>query len=76
MGKITEMILDADYRVTVRFDNNHSVTIDMKNKLHTARFSELRNGSVFNAAKTDGKAIHWPGGISITIHEIMEIVSK
>lgn len=76
MSKIKEVALGADYQVTVHFDNNHSVTIDMSTKLHTARFSELRNRQVFNAAKTDGKSIHWPGGISIAISEIMEIVTK
>lgn len=76
MGKIKEIVIGADYQVTVRFDNNHSVTIDMNTKLHTARFSELRNKQVFNAARTDGKSIHWPGGISIAISEIMEIVTR
>ena len=76
MGKIKEIVIGADYQVTVRFDNSHSVTIDMNTKLHTARFSELRNRQVFNSASTDGKAIHWPGGISIAISEIMEIITK
>lgn len=76
MRKIKEVVLGSDYQVTVHFDNNHSVTIDMNTKLHTARFSELRNRQVFNAARTDGKSIHWPGGISIAISEIMEIVTK
>ena len=76
MGKIKEIAIGADYQVTVHFDNNHSVIIDMNTKLHTARFSELRNKQVFNAARTDGKSIHWPGGISIAISEILEIVTK
>lgn len=76
MGKITEVILGEDYLVTVRFDNNHSVTIDMNKKLYTARFSELRNMELFNSAKTDGKSILWPGGISIAINEIMEFIKK
>lgn len=76
MGKITEVTLSTDYLVTVRFDNGHTVTIDMKKKLHTARFSELRNERVFSAARTDGKAVNWPGGISISISEIVEIVTK
>lgn len=44
MGKIKEIVIGADYQVTVRFDNSHSVTIDMSTRLHTARFSELRTG--------------------------------
>jgi len=76
MRKITEVILGEDYLVTARFDNNHSVTIDMKKKLYTARFSELRNKELFESAKTDGKSIFWPGWISITINEIMEFITK
>lgn len=76
MKKIKEVVLGTDYLVTVRFDNNHSVTIDMNTKLHTARFSELRNRQVFEAARTDGKSIQWPGGISIAISEMMEIITK
>jgi hypothetical protein len=52
------------------------VTIDMKKKLHTARFSELRNKQVFNEARTDGHSVNWPGGISIAISEIMEMVDQ
>ena len=76
MGKITEVTFAKDYLVAVRFDNNHLVMLDMKKKLHTARFSELRDEQVFQAVKTDGKSIYWPGGIAITISEIIEIVTK
>ena len=76
MGKIAEVKVCGDYLVIINFENGHSVTIDMKKKLHTIRFSELREEQVFSAAKTDGKSVHWPGGISITISEIMEIVTK
>jgi hypothetical protein len=76
MSKITAVVPCADYLLTVRFDNNHAVTMDLKEKLYTARFSELRNKLVFNTAKTDGKSVYWPGGISIAISEIMEIVTK
>ena len=76
MRKIIEVIPSSDYLITVRFDNNHTVIMDMKGKLHTARFSDLRSEKVFCAAKTDGRAILWPGGISIAINEIMEIITR
>lgn len=76
MRKILEVILSADYLVTVQFDQNQFVTINMKKKLHTARFSELRNKQVFNEARTDGHSVNWPGGISIAISEIMEMVAE
>ncbi|HWR39289.1 MAG TPA: DUF2442 domain-containing protein [Patescibacteria group bacterium] len=76
MGRITKIILGDDYQVTIKFDNNHSVSLDMEQKLHTARFSELRDRHVFCAAKTDGKSVCWPGGISLAISEILELVAK
>lgn len=76
MRKIAKVNVSAEYLVTIGFDNGHSVIIDMKKKLHTVRFSELKDTQVFGAVKTDGKAIHWPGGISIAISEIVEIATK
>ena len=76
MGKITAVVPGEDYLVTVHFDNNNFVTIDMKGKLCTARFSELRDKQVFGAVKTDGKAVYWPGGISMSISEIIEVVTR
>lgn len=72
MEKITELILGEEYQITIQFANNQFVTLDMKSKLHTARFSELRNKQLFYMAKTDGKLVYWPDGISISISEIME----
>jgi len=64
-----------EYCITVFFDNNHSVIMDMKSKLYTVRFSELRNEKFFKTVITDGRAILWAGGISIAISEIMEIIT-
>ncbi len=72
MAKITSVIPGEDYLLTVRLDNNNSVTLDMGKKLLTIRFSELRDKAVFRAAKTDGKAVYWPGGFSLDLGEIME----
>lgn len=76
MGKIAAVIPGDNYCLTVRLDNNNAVTIDLKRKLFTVRFSELRDEDVFRAAATDGELVYWPGGLSIDIGEIMEIVVK
>jgi len=76
MMKISNVIPTNEYCIIVQFDNQHSITLDLKGKLHTARFSGLRSESVFAAAKTDGKSILWPGGVSIAISEMLEIVTK
>lgn len=76
MGKIMAVIPGNDYRLTVRLDNNNAVTIDLKKKLFTVHFSELRDEAVFRAAATDGKSVYWPGGLAIDLGEIMEIAVK
>ena len=74
--KIIKVVPADDYCITVFFDNNHSVTLDMKFKLNAVRFSGLRSKQVFCAAETDGKSLHWPGGISMAVSEILELVAK
>ncbi len=74
--KIIKAMPADNYCVTICFDNKQSVTLDMKGKLNAIRFSGLRSESVFRAAQTDGKSLHWPGGISMAVSEIIELVSK
>jgi hypothetical protein len=74
--KIASVVPGPEHCITVCFDNHHSMTLDMKEKLHTIRFSGLKNEAVFAAAQTDGKSIHWPGGVSIAISEILEFITK
>jgi len=74
--KITGVFTNDEYLLTISFDNQHTATIDMRNKLHTARFSELNDINLFRSAKTDGRAILWANGISISTSEILEILGK
>lgn len=74
--KITKAVPADDYCITVWFDNNHSVTLNMKEKLKTIRFASLRREQVFRAARTDAKSLHWPGGISMAVSEILELARK
>ena len=74
--RIVNVTPKAEHCITVHFDNHHSVTLDMNGKLHTIRFSGLKNEAAFAAATTDGKSIHWPGEVSIAISEILELVTK
>lgn len=76
MGKITAVISGEDYLLTVRLDNGSSVTVDLKKKLFSVRFAELRDEKIFRAAATDGKTVYWPGGLSLDLGEIMEIAAK
>lgn len=74
--RIADIRTSTDYLITVYFDNQHTAIIDMKQKIHTARFSELSDCTLFSSAKTDGRAILWPNGTSISTSEILEILGK
>jgi len=76
MAKITEVIPSDDWRLTIRLDDNSTITLDLKKKLHTARFSLLRNREAFNAAKTDGNMVYWPDGLSVDLGEILELAQR
>lgn len=73
MKKISTVNAAADYKITLCFDNDEILMFDMKGKLHTARFSDLKDLNRFYAVKTDGRSIFWPGGVSISISELMEL---
>lgn len=76
MARIAEVTAGDDYLLTVRLDDGGTVTVDLKRKLFAARFSELRDRQVFAAARSDGKAVHWPGGLSLAVGELMEMAAK
>lgn len=71
--KIEKVVPFPEGQILIFFDDKSSVNIDMKNKMRTIRFSELRNKEVFNSVSTDGRAVLWCGGLSMAISEIMEL---
>jgi len=74
--KIVSVWIGDGYLLTVGFDNHHTITLDMSQKLHTARFSGLSDLNLFRQAKTDGRSILWPNGISVSTTEILEFLGK
>ncbi len=73
--KISKVIYQDHYRLLVFFDNQQTVLLSMQEKLQTLRFSNLRQIAVFEAVETDGKGVQWPGGISMSISEILELAA-
>lgn len=63
----------SDYLIKVRFDNATTVTLDMKHKLKTIRFQQLRDKELFCSAVTDGYSIRWNEFIELSVTEIFEI---
>lgn len=76
MATITGVAAGAGRLLTVRLDNGCAITVDLKDKLRTARFSLVRDGAVFAAAATDVKTVFWPGGLSVDLDEILDLAKK
>ncbi|MCR4990593.1 MAG: hypothetical protein K6A38_07005 [Lachnospiraceae bacterium] len=43
----------------VVLDTGNSLSVDMSDKLMTARFGVLKNSDVWQTADTDGNFVHW-----------------
>lgn len=62
-----------NYTIKVRFNNGIILTLDMKRKLETMRFQQLKDKELFCSAATDGYCIRWNEFIEISVTEIFEI---
>ncbi|HWQ62384.1 MAG TPA: DUF2442 domain-containing protein [Negativicutes bacterium] len=76
MARITEVIPGDGWLLTVRLDNGGAVTVDLKKKLRTLRFSMLRDREVFTAANTDGNTVYWPEGLTVDLDELLELAKQ
>ncbi|MGA2052977.1 MAG: DUF2442 domain-containing protein [Opitutales bacterium] len=64
--KIVEVMLLADFRVVVRFDDGVTKTVDLEPFLHGPIFDPLRRDpAAFRALKIDGGTLAWPNGADI-----------
>lgn len=52
-----------NYRLLLEFETGSSITVDLSDKLYTARFAELKDEAVFRDVKTDGERIIWGGHV-------------
>lgn len=73
MPTITSIQPLSNYVIKVRFDNGTTLTLDMKRKLKTMRFQQLKDKKLFCSAVTDGNCIRWNEFIEISVTEIFEI---
>lgn len=63
----------SNYIIKVRFNNGTTVTLDMKHKLKTMRFQQLKDKKLFCSAVTDGYCIRWNEFIEMSVTEIFEM---
>lgn len=70
--KIRDVSFEKDYKIEVLLNNGHKVIYNMKPKLETARFLELRNMGLYKKGIVKkGKSIYWNVNTELTLAEIM-----
>ncbi len=73
MPIITSVQPMSNFKIKVKFNNGTVLTLDMKYKLKTIRFQQLRDKGIFCSAITDGYSIRWNEFVEISVTEIFEM---
>lgn len=55
----------------ITLESGHTVLLELEHRIEESAFAALIKSGDFCKPYTDGKAICWPGGISITLKEIL-----
>lgn len=58
----------------VTLGSGHTILLEMGSRIKQPAFAALIESGDFCRPYTDGKAICWPGGVSITLEEILEML--
>lgn len=58
----------------VTLESGHTILLELESRIREPTFSTLIEKGDFYKPYTDGKAICWPGGVSITLEEILEML--
>ncbi len=63
MGHVRAIAPLPGYRLLVEFGNGSSLTVDLSQKLRTARFAELASQTAFNDVKLERGIVIWGDGV-------------
>jgi hypothetical protein len=67
--------LDGDC-FSVTLENDHTILLELGNRVHEPAFAALIESGVFDKPQTDGERLCWPDGTSITLAEIFAILTQ
>lgn len=65
--------LDGD-SFGITLESGHTILLELGNRIEEPAFAVLVENGDFCKPCTDGKRIYWPGGASITLEEILEML--
>jgi len=58
----------------ITLESGHTILLELGNRIKEPAFAALIESGDFCKPYTDGKAICWPGGVSITLEEILKML--
>lgn len=65
--------LDGD-TFGITLESGHTILLELGDRIHEAAFAALIASGDFCKPYTDGENLCWPGGMSLTLKEILEML--
>lgn len=62
--------LDGD-SFGITLESGHTILLELGSRIQEPTFAALVENGDFCKPRTDGERIYWPGGVSITLEEIL-----
>lgn len=77
MPKIIEVKARDNHSLEISLDNSHRVTYNMKSRLETVRFKDLKDLNTFkNVSISEGDILVWSCFCEISLSEILFALTK
>lgn len=58
----------------ITLESGHAILLELGERIHEPAFAALIESGDFCKPYTDGKQLYWPGGVSLTLKEILDML--
>lgn len=65
--------LDGD-TFGITLESGHTILLELGGRIHEPSFAALIGSGDFCKPRTDGNKLYWPGGMSLTLQEILDML--
>ena len=76
MTHIERIVVKDDCKLETHLENGSIITLNLKSRLETQRFSPLADPIFFALATTDGRFIRWGEKVEISLTELFQLAQK
>jgi hypothetical protein len=76
LSRIQNIAIKAGYQLEALLDNGSSITLNLKPRLGTIRFTLLADHELFSKATTDGSFIRWGDKVEISVNKLFLLAQK